>query len=164
MTEGERPVVTPEALDRIERHFMAILSERDHRYKLVDEERERRSTLLDAERDQRYEQRYRDAERAVEAALLSAEKAVQKAEIATEKRFDSVNEFRNQMGDMQRLLMPRLEAEQRMGNLEKQIDSLEALISENRARLRGGKEMWAYIIGAVGLLLAVASFAMKAIP
>jgi hypothetical protein len=92
-------------------------------------------------------------------AMAAQKEAVIKAEVATERRFESVNEFRNQMGDMQRTLMPRSESEQRMANLEKQLDSLEGLMSESRARLRGGKEMWAYIIGAVGLLLAIASFA-----
>lgn len=45
------------------------------------------------------EQRFKAQEQAVAFALASAEKAVTKAELAAEKRFESVNEFRNQLKD-----------------------------------------------------------------
>jgi len=45
------------------------------------------------------EQRFRAQEQAVAFALQAAEKAVTKAELAAEKRFESVNEFRNQLKD-----------------------------------------------------------------
>ena len=45
------------------------------------------------------EQRFKAQEQAVTFALQSAEKAVTKAELAAEKRFESVNEFRDQLKD-----------------------------------------------------------------
>lgn len=45
------------------------------------------------------EQRFKAQEQAVAFALQAAEKAVTKAELAAEKRFESVNEFRNQLKD-----------------------------------------------------------------
>lgn len=45
------------------------------------------------------DQRFRAQEQAVAFALQAAEKAVTKAELAAEKRFESVNEFRNQLKD-----------------------------------------------------------------
>lgn len=50
------------------------------------------------------------AEKAVEAALSAAEQAVAKAEIASDKRFESVNEFRAQLGDQARTFMGRDES------------------------------------------------------
>ena len=49
------------------------------------------------------------ADRAMLAALHSAEKAVDKAETATAHRFDSVNEFRQQLNDQTATLMSREE-------------------------------------------------------
>lgn len=45
------------------------------------------------------DQRFKAQEAAVAAALASADRAVTKADMATEKRFESVNEFRNQLKD-----------------------------------------------------------------
>ena len=84
---------------------------------------------LSVERDRRYEQRFVAQEKAVQNALESAEKAVAKAETATEKRFEGVNEFRAQLADQARELMPRSETEalfaqvvERITNLEKKSD------------------------------------------
>jgi hypothetical protein len=50
-------------------------------------------------------------DRAVTAALAAAKEAVTVANEANEKRFESVNEFRGQLSDIIRTLMPRAEAE-----------------------------------------------------
>jgi len=93
-------------------------------------------TALLAAADQRYQERYEaqtqavaqalqaqqaatqaalaSAERAITTAVVAAEKAVTKAEVATEKRFDSVNEFRQQLSDQTATFMPRGEAESRL--------------------------------------------------
>lgn len=51
------------------------------------------------------------AQTAVNAAMQAAQAAVLKAEMATEKRFEGVNEFRAQLADQARTLMPRAEFE-----------------------------------------------------
>lgn len=45
------------------------------------------------------EQRFKAQEQAIAFALAEKEKAIIKAELGTEKRFESVNEFRNQLKD-----------------------------------------------------------------
>lgn len=72
--------------------------------------------------DRRNQQRFEGQEKAVSAALQAAKEAVIKAEAAAEKRFDSVNEFRQQLSDQAASFMPRREAEQRLGVLESYVN------------------------------------------
>ena len=120
-------------------------------------ERENAIRILMDERDRRYEQRFTDSGTAVQAALMAAEKAVTKAETASEKRFEGVNEFRNTLADQQRTLMPRPEAELRMGSIETSLVAIQKQLAETGGQRAGGKEMWGYIVGGIGVLLAVAS-------
>lgn len=60
---------------------------------------ERKNEQLRAADTNANEQRFKAQEQAVAFALQAAEKAVTKAELAAEKRFESVNEFRNQLKD-----------------------------------------------------------------
>ena len=124
---------------------------------------------LFVERDRRYAERFEasqiavtsafdSAQNAVVAALESAEKAVAKAESATEKRFEGVNEFRGQLADQQRTFIPRLEADLRFKTLENQVAVLINQAAQRSGAVRGGKDMWGYIIGAIGVLLAIASY------
>lgn len=64
----------------------------------------------------------------VALALSSAEKAVTKAETATEKRFDSVNEFRQQLNDQAASFMPRTEAMQLSGQATERLRELAGLV------------------------------------
>ena len=121
--------------------------------------------------DKRYEQRFNDTKIVVDAALIAADKAVAaalagqkeavtKAEVAAEKRFESVNEFRNTLSDQQRTLLPRLEAEVKFINIEKNFDSMLKEISGLRVSIAnhsgvgmGMRELWGYVVGAIGLLV-----------
>jgi len=87
------------------------------------------------ERDLRYQQRFDAqeqalqaaliaAEKAVTAALAAAEKAVNKAETAAEKRFESVNEFRAQLGDQARTFAPREYVETQFDALDRRLAEL----------------------------------------
>jgi hypothetical protein len=106
------------------------------------------------------EQRFRDQQTAVDAALKAAKEAVLKAETAAERRFESVNEFRETLGDQQRTLMPRQEAEIRF----KQLDDRVAELAQINARLTGartgGREMWAYVAAGVGMLIGIVSIVL----
>jgi hypothetical protein len=108
--------------------------------------------------DQRYEQRFKDSQTAVDAALNAAKEAVLKAETASEKRFEGVNEFRGTLADQQRTLMPRAEAELRMSAMETQIATLARASTSRIAEQRGGREVWGYVVGAFGVLLAVVEY------
>ena len=128
------PVITQEALDRLERNLKEFIS-----------------AIVEAN-DRRYEQRFKDSQTAVDAALNAAKEAVLKAEDASEKRFEGVNEFRQTLGDQQRTLMPRIEAVQRMETIERSVDELKrsrAVLDGQRA---GSKEGWGAVVATIGVV------------
>jgi len=117
---------------------------------------------------------------AMEAALKSAERAVLKAELASDKRFESVNEFRATLADLQKTYMSRLEAmamfksideklsviqtnydsklealrstmEKGAENLSKEIAGLRESRAEGGGKHAGANTLWGYIVGAAGL-------------
>jgi hypothetical protein len=100
----------------------------------------------------------------VDARFSSMQQAVTKAEAATEARFAGVNEFRAQLADQTRTLMPRLEAEEKFKSMEKVVTDLTARVNAREDRGRGMGDVWAYIVGAVGFLFGVVgivSFIMR---
>jgi small-conductance mechanosensitive channel len=125
--------------------------------------------------DHRYEQRFIDLQKlgesqhaahreAVGAALSSARDAVLKAEGAAEKRFDAVNEFRATLGDQQRTLMPRAEADREFSALAEKIRALEKqhdqLIAEKKGIL-GGTAAMVMVVGFVVTLLTLLALVIK---
>ncbi len=70
-------------------------------------------------------------ERALVAALAATEKAIDKSEIATEKRFESVNEFRQQLSDIISQFPRKIEVDQKFDSVVDKID----LIREGMARV-----------------------------
>ncbi len=112
---------------------------------------------LSTEQDRRYEQRFVQQETAVSlaltrvdkefhehinsvrtetsAALAAADKAITKSEASTEKQFGAVNEFRTQLADQATRFMPRIEAEQRIGQAGEKIAGLEHRCADDTARI-----------------------------
>jgi hypothetical protein len=115
---------------------------------------------LMAERDQRNQQRFDGQEKAVAAALQAAEKAVQKAETAAEKRFDSVNEFRGQLTDQAATFMPRLEAEQRIGQQAERLAGLESRMERQGGRQEGVGRFGGVLVSIASLLIAAVAVAV----
>lgn len=122
-------------------------------------------TALVEANDRRYEERYlaqkemvatalTAAEKAVASALAAAEKAVTKAETAAEKRFEAVNEFRGTLGDQQRTLMPRPEAETKFGALDEKLLALQQRLDRSEGTKRGTFEGWGWAAAVVSLALA----------
>lgn len=101
--------------------------------------------------DRRYEQRFNAQEQAVKDALLAAKEAVIKAETATEKRFEGVNEFRGQLADQARDLMPRKESEESTRVVNEKIADLNTRVGKAEAKSAGLNQAWGVLIGAVGL-------------
>lgn len=97
-----------------------------------------------AEHDRRYEQRFTDQR-----------DAVMKAELATEKRFEGVNEFRAQLADQARELMPRSETEALLRVLSEKVASLADAAHQSAGSRRGADQVVGYVFGAVGLLVGV---------
>ncbi len=147
-------------------HLAALIDANDRRY----QDRFQGFADLFAEKDLRDQQRFdaqqlalRDAltsqEKAVNAALLAAQEAVQKAEAAAEKRFDAVNEFRAQLADQAATLMPRQETTVLLDGITERLGATEKRINESGGRSQGRDDVWGYIIGAAGIVIAIAAIA-----
>lgn len=140
------------------------------------------------ERDRLYDVRFKAAETAVNAALaaqekqtsasfLASEKAIVKAEDAQREYNVRSNEFRGQLDDQAKLLMPRSEAavsyhaledklgsnkgefERRFENISKEIAGLRESRSEISGKTIGSHAMWGYVLAAIsvaGALLTAA--------
>lgn len=106
------------------------------------------------------------AEKAVTTALVSAEKAVNKAEIAADKRFDSTNEFREQLNDQAGTFLPRSEAQVLFSALEAKLqehivraDESFTLIRSQLDATRGASAgLWRLV--AIGIAIVGAAVAV----
>lgn len=87
-----------------------------------DERFEQLRELL-AERDLRYNEKFIASEKAVITAFASSEKASLKAEQAQESYNVRSNEFRGQLDDQAKTLMPRLETDGRFASVEEKVYS-----------------------------------------
>ena len=103
------------------------------------------------ERDQRYHERFN-----------AMQEAVLKAEAAANRRFESVNEFRDQMGDMQSTLARKSEVDIRIDALEKKIDTLVEHDQLVAGRGAGFSAAWllvctlfGMVVSGVGVVLAM---------
>jgi hypothetical protein len=119
-------------------------------------------------------------------ALIAAKEAVIKAETATEKRFEGVNEFRKALADQSNTFMTRVEVEAAFTTMSEKVDGIgqrladtmnrsESLalhkaaaekIATNTERIglvegrgSGMDKMWGYVIGLIGILVAI--YALK---
>lgn len=111
--------------------------------------------------DLRYAQRFDAQEKAMQMALAEASKAVNKAEGATEKRFEGVNEFRAQLTDQARTFMPRAEAEIQMKAMAEAIEVLRSRVEVSEGHGSGVKDFAGWIVGAIGVIIAIASYLAK---
>lgn len=97
--------------------MLAVLAaERDRRM----EERDRRMD----ERDRRVDTELEAIRKGTATALASAQKAVDKAEAAQDLRNAAQNEWRQTIGDRDRLLMPRSESAAQFQSITEKIDAL----------------------------------------
>jgi hypothetical protein len=88
----------------------------------------------------------------MDVQFRAVREAVEKSERATELRFQSVNEFRAQLGDQTRTLMPRPEVEQKFKSIDEKLEVLSSRLNTRDDRGRGMGEIWGYIVGAVGVV------------
>lgn len=110
-----------------------------------------------AQMDLRYQQRFDAQTLAINAALQAAKEAVTKAETATERRFDSVNEFRKTLADQSSTFLPRPEYQAAHNATNDQIRALAERMNRADGRSTGHGDSWGYIVGACGLILAIAT-------
>ena len=150
------------SLNTLYLHIMALLAEREKR--MADRLEGHHAALvasIDAAKialrsnDERYRTQFEAQKEAVASALAAADRAVMKAETAAEKRFESVNEFRNTLSDQQRNLMPRAEVDILIASLRKDVAALSDQVDTLRSTRAGFKDAWAYVVGAIGVLLTI---------
>lgn len=110
--------------------------------------------MLD-ERVKFYNDKFESQTAAMHTAIMNSKEAVAKADAATEKRFDSVNEFRGQMSDMQSGLMPRSETESQIKSISEKIDSLQTRIDKSEGSGYGVKQSWTVLVGGLAALATV---------
>lgn len=115
------------------------------------------------EREDKYVQKFEALKESLSAVVVSLEKAVLKAEVATEKRFESVNEFRKQMGDMQTTLAPKSEvnmrfdaANARIDVVAKALETIVNLLSNTKGKSEGTASTGTVIVTVVNILLVIA--------
>jgi len=115
------------------------------------------------ERDKRYEVEFRSLRTELKAAsdnvavaMAAAEKAIVKAEAASEKRFESQNEFRQQMGDMQATYARTDLVDNRFATVEKKIDELTGFRTGTIAKGEARSEGFGFIQATVVALATIA--------
>ncbi len=127
------------------------------------------------ERDRRYEDRFKAQETAVSSALAAqkeltsaafaaSEKAIVKAEAAQTSYNERSNEFRGQLDDQAKTLIPRTEADARFFSFEEKLSTLRGDVSglrESRSdatgRRAGISTGWAVLLGAAGFIATLIS-------
>jgi len=132
------------------------------------------------ERDRLYDMRFRAGEIAVNAALAAQEKAVNAAFLASEKAIIKAeeaqreynvrsNEFRGQLDDQAKLLMPRSEANAVFAATNEKIDAIRKEVASLREYRSGieskgisQREMMGYILAAISIGVAIAAIWFKA--
>jgi phosphopantetheinyl transferase (holo-ACP synthase) len=114
-----------------------------------------------AEKDLRNQQRFDAQSQAIFAAFAAAKEAVTKAEIATEKRFESVNEFRAALTDQNARQVSLIQFEGLRDTLNERIASITGRLDRNDGKGMGLNAGWGYLVGAIGIGLAVAMFFVR---
>lgn len=109
----------------------------------VDTLREHQDRLL-VEVTLRMQQRFEATERAVELAFAESQ-----------RWRDAANEWRGAMSDRDRILMPRAETEKALTGIEEKIQDLRRAVDDGLAARRSARDIWAYLVGAAGLVLAL---------
>lgn len=103
-----------------------------------------------AEKDKRDEQRF-----------IAQKEAIGKVETATEKRFESVNEFRAQLSDQTRTLLPRTEFEAIKKAFDEKIETLKTSDTSRRAKNDGISATWGIISILIGIVIAIIGLASR---
>lgn len=103
-------------------------------------------------------------EKAINAALAAASTAVNKAEVAVEKRLEGVNEFRAQLADQQRSLIPRAEADAEFRAMREQISALTTRLDRTEGRSAGVHASTATLVTIILVAVAVMGLVIKFLP
>lgn len=132
------------SIEYLRASFVQRLEEVDRRVaQRMDMERSRLEVQVEASRE------------ALTVALRAVSDATTKADLATEKRFESVNEFRDQLKDQAGTFIPRIETEQRLTQLSTRLDELRSNDTQRSARSAGSTALFGWVIGGIGALATI---------
>jgi len=106
------------------------------------------------ERDERYAQRATSQDTAVAAALATSKEAVTKAETATEKRLEALNELRQVVVDQSKDFARTAEVKLVISAIEIRVAAIAEAMNTSVARGGGMKEVFGYVVGVGGMLVA----------
>jgi hypothetical protein len=106
---------------------------------------------------------------ATAAALMAVKEATADKANSVEKRLEGMNEFRSSLSDQASRLMPRVEAEQRIGSLSDKLNEntsthatrigeIVSRLDRMEGRGSGINAGWGYLVGLIGLLAIVSRF------
>lgn len=102
----------------------------------------------------------------VTLAFESSDRAITKAEMSTEKRFESVNEFRAQLGDQASRFLGRAEyyaahnalvakVEEQAKHQTERLTEINRRLDLNQGKSSGVNAVWGFIVAGVSLLVAI---------
>ena len=116
--------------------------------------------LMD-ERDRLYMKMFEASDASVRMAFESAEKALTKAEFAAQKRFESLNEFREAMQDMQQTFARSDVVNARIVALDEKCNELFRRFEIIKGRGSALHDVWGWIVGAVAAGAALAHWLLN---
>ena len=102
-----------------------------------------------------------EKDKALAAALASAKEAVQVVETNGEKWRANANEWRAAMSDRDNAYMTKAEFVIYKQVTEKIIEELKLYVNSAKGVKQGISEGWGWLIGAIGIVLAIAGFLQK---
>lgn len=111
------------------------------------------------ERDRRYTENFKTVDdkaglvkEAAGIAMAAAEKAIEKADVADQRKFESQNEFRAQMSDMQNTFARTDTIDGKLATLQVQIEDLKKYryTSTGRGMALGEMGAWLAVAAAIG--------------
>lgn len=95
------------------------------------------------------------AKEALTAAQASSERAIAKAEESNEKRFQSVNEFRAQLGDQQKTFVTKIETEYRFAAIDKKFDEADIWRRRVDESLTEAKSKSGFIYSLIAIFISL---------
>ena len=144
-------------LATLKEYLLATMQRNDEKYTIISENQRR--SVVDALAAQK---------ELTAAANAASEKAILKSEEAQREYNVRSNEFRGQLDDQAKTLMPRIETENRFTTIMSTIKENRVTIDKIGERLTaieangtGMHNMWGYVAGAIGLVAIVVTLVMN---
>lgn len=96
-----------------------------------------------------------------EEKFRASEKAILTALSASDKRLDGMNEFRASLKDQASNFVMKAEYTANINSLNNQIQILNSRMDKRDGEKTGGTELWGYLIGIGGMILAILTFIFR---